>query len=31
MHLTGEGQGSRAAKDSKQRARYEFLDAHSDK
>jgi para-nitrobenzyl esterase len=31
MHLTGEGQGSHAAKDARQRARYEFLDAHSDK
>jgi para-nitrobenzyl esterase len=31
MHLTGEGQGSHAAKDAQQRARYEFLDAHSDK
>ena len=29
MHLTGEGQGSHAAKDARQRARYEFLDAHS--
>lgn len=31
MHLTGEGQGSHAAKDSQQRARYGFLDAHSEK
>jgi para-nitrobenzyl esterase len=31
MHLTGEGQGSHAAKYAWQRARYEFLDAHSDK
>jgi para-nitrobenzyl esterase len=31
MHLTGEGQGSHAAKDTPQRARYVFLDAHSDK
>ncbi|MFZ3332737.1 MAG: carboxylesterase family protein [Candidatus Acidiferrales bacterium] len=31
MHLTGEGQGSHAAKDTQQRARYEFLDAHSSK
>ena len=31
MHLTGEGQGSHAAKDAQQRARYEFLDAYSDK
>jgi para-nitrobenzyl esterase len=31
MHLAGEGQGSHAAKDAQQRARYEFLDAHSGK
>ncbi|MFZ1031681.1 MAG: carboxylesterase family protein [Candidatus Acidiferrales bacterium] len=31
MHLSGEGQGSHAAKDARQRARYEFLDAHSAK
>ncbi len=31
MHLIGEGQGSHAAAGTQQRARYKFLDAHSDK